>query len=666
MCDNDAMANSGQFLGCKYWFEAYLQKSTLDGDAWNLTLQSILKHIGIGRTLKVVYYIEGNLVHYYFGANKDLVGLSNNLEKISFRQINPDIITLPNPTKSEWLVQFVADGNLLDLRERMGVNRGSTLTAAVLTLRQIGLQTIYCTADIVFEKPGGQYSMARKRLFNLPGRLIAVNFRENEKYAYKKFAKHLNIQKSLHILSSDPSDALMEVETYPYLPQNGFLRLKNYDFDKHSLIIGASGSGKSKFIGLFVDRLLHSTLASNYRIVVIDPHASLEEDLAGYDDTKVVSFSSHDDSTELFAENNTDIAASTELTITLVKSLLGESYTPQVERMLRYSLIALMTAQVMSLNNLKKFLTESDYQTKILEHVRSFIPANIAQYFAEDFHTIAKTQRSTVVVPIIELIDEIQVRSMNTPESSQTSSLAHVVESSRLTVFSLNKVAMGEKAIKTVSGLLIQQLFLLAQARQFNEKIILIIDEVSVIQNPTLAQILAEARKYNLFVFLSQQYFGQIEKPLQDAIFSNVSNYYVFKVSEADARALEGNMTMELPKKMTMEATRIITMEQDLRVPILTELDPQECVVRVSSEGKILPAFRGRTIDFHPTKKTDTSERLKSYTKQHMPTKFVDNPDHATSVEHKKPESYVHQENNLMTVLAMKSSHRNANERNKR
>ena len=73
---------------------------------------------------------------------------------------------------------------------------------------------------------------------------------------------------------------------------------------------------------------------------------------------------------------------------------------------------------------------------------------------------------------------------------------------------------MGEKVVKTVAGLLIQQIFLLAQANAFNQRVILIIDEVSVVQNPALASILSEARKYNLFVFLTQQYFGQIEEDL--------------------------------------------------------------------------------------------------------------------------------------------------------
>lgn len=142
-----------------------------------------------------------------------------------------------------------------------------------------------------------------------------------------------------------------------------------------------------------------------------------------------------------------------------------------------------------------------------------------------------------------------------------------------------------------------------------------------MIQNPALAQILAEARKYNLFVFLTQQYFGQIEKSIRDAIFSNVANYYVFRVSEEDARALEGNLTIELPKEALLEEKEIGNKENELRVRILTSLNTRECLLRLSSNGQILPGIKARTMDFHGAAKKRSVE-LKTYSRTDMPSKF--------------------------------------------
>ena len=111
------------------------------------------------------------------------------------------------------------------------------------------------------------------------------------------------------MLLSDNLNSLFEVDTFPYFSHNYYLNLTSYDFDKHSFIIGASGSGKSKLISLFVDRLQKTALNMNYRVIVIDPHASLAAGFCGYPNTKVVNFSG--ESAELFAGAGADISAAT-------------------------------------------------------------------------------------------------------------------------------------------------------------------------------------------------------------------------------------------------------------------------------------------------------------------------------------------------------------------
>ena len=223
----------------------------------------------------------------------------------------------------------------------------------------------------------------------------------------------------------------------------------------------------------------------------------------------------------------------------------------------------------------------------MVEHVKEFVPQNVTQFFGADFNEL-KTQRYTeAILPLVSMVDEMQLQPLLAAGSDL--SLLTTIQENFLTVFSLNKVSMGEKVVKTVAGLLIQQIFLLAQARQFGQKVILIIDEVSVVQNPALAAILAEARKFNLSVILTQQYFGQIDEELRAAIVSNVINYYVFKVSEEDARKLEGNIQIELPQETVERETKRGLKEADLRVKIMTELSPRECLVRLSANGQLYP-----------------------------------------------------------------------------
>lgn len=616
------MSDSAKHFGYKYWFEMYLLQDDYDHRRWQSILLGIGQYVGLLRNWSIAVHIENNTVHYYVGANKDIGVLSSNLDGVVLRPIDYDQVELPTKSNKESFVQFVTGGNILDVREKYMIKRGKEMTWALFTIRIFDETRSYCRTELAFKNAGGEFSVSQKVGFILPAHLLAVDFLTNTKYMRHKQPQYLDIQKSLRVLRSDNSRAIFEVDTFPYLPKNYYLPLDAYDFDKHSFIIGASGSGKSKLIGLFVHQLLSSPTGNQkYRVVVIDPHASLEEDLSNIKGSNIIRFRGQDDGAELFAGAGTDISAATELTGTLFKSLLADQHNAKLERVLRFSLYVLMTGQVMSLDNLKRFVTDIDYRAQLVEHVSGYVPENIVRFFGSDFNELRTKFYNESISPIVSLVEEMQMQPSLGEQNDDAASLASVISHNPLTVFSLNKVSMGEKVVKTVAGLLIQQIFLLAQARSFNEKVILIIDEVSIVQNPAIAQILAEARKYNLFVFLTQQYFGQIEKALQDAIFTNVSNYYVFRVSEEDARSLEGNLTIELPKESLLSEKEIGNKENELRVRILTSLNSRECLLRLSVDGQILPCVKARTVDFSPGAKQSTTQ-LTEYSQPVVPTKF--------------------------------------------
>lgn len=121
---------------------------------------------------------------------------------------------------------------------------------------------------------------------------------------------------------------------------------------------------------------------------------------------------------------------------------------------------------------------------------------------------------------------------------------------------------------------------------------------------------------------LTQQYFGQVEKDLRDAIFANVFNYYTFKVSEEDARALEGNLNIELPKAIIENEKSKGVSEAEIKVRMMTELHPRECLVRLLSNGQIVPALKVRTMDML-TETAQSHQELKRV-KQALPEKFVE------------------------------------------
>ncbi len=606
----------------KYTFELYILTEQLTAEHWSKLYQALLSRLGVLGKFEITLSCNENVVRFFISCNKDIGPLSNGTEGILLKPAGAEELTVPKTSAKERFLQLVPDGNILDLKEKVAIRSHKDLLFATCKLRAFNSTRAAVVCNLYFKDAHGRWTKASKIMHFFPSTLFAIDFAANARYMKQSIPKFLNVEKSLFMLSSDQTNALFSVDTYPYFMRDYYLHLTSYDFDKHSFIVGASGSGKSKLIGLVVDRLYRTSLKMNYRVIVIDPHSSMAPDLAHITESKVVNFNS--ESTSLFAGAAADISAATELTTTLFKSLMSDSYNPKVDRLLRFSLFVLFTAQAMSLNSLKRFLTEVDLRNQILEHVNGYIPDNINLFFGADFNDMRTKYYNETISPIVSLVDEMQLQPVLVGEGEL--SLAKTIQDNFLTVFSLNKVSMGERVVKTVAGLLIQQIFLLAQAKAFSEKIILIIDEVSVVQNPALTAILAEARKFNLTVVLTQQYLGQIEKDLQDAIFANVFNYYAFKVSEEDARLLEGNINIELPKKLIEQGLKSGLKESDMKVALMTDLHPRECLVRVLANGHIVPAIKARTVDAPAAPLSPAGNQLKQGhfepAKVRLPAKF--------------------------------------------
>lgn len=344
-----------------------------------------------------------------------------------------------------------------------------------------------------------------------------------------------------------------------------------------------------------------------YKVVVIDPHSSLEEDIGGLENTKVIDFESKKNSIDLFMNSKENIVSESEVLLTLFKSLMDKEYNSKLERVLRHSIYLLICIENVSLNNLRDLITDSEFRNKIISKYKAVLPESILNFFLKDFNDLKNKSHQEAISPIVSFIDEMTIFPVFS-NNTKLQSIEEVIKNNFLSIISLNEAVIGEKTTKTISGLVMGQIFNLIQKRCIDEHIIFIIDEVAIIQNPIIKRFLSESRKYNLSLILAGQYFSQVEDDIQKAIFANVVNYYTFRVSREDAVFLSRNMQMEVAVHDSFFA----------KLKILTELANRECVLRVSMQGKVLPAFKARTLNVVsiPRKKEDILEDIQIEEKQ--------------------------------------------------
>ena len=331
--------------------------------------------------------------------------------------------------------------------------------------------------------------------------------------------------------------------------------------------------------------------------MIIDPHASLEKELKYLNKSKTINFQEMESSIDLFLNNTKNTIGTTELLLSLFKNLLANGYNSKLERVLRYSINLLLTCHNFSFNTLRKLLLELEFRNKILQDNEEVLPIQIIEFFLTDFNNLKSKSYGEAISPIISFIDEMQLVPVFQKEI-KNNNLNSVLENNYLTIFSLDRTKFGDKITKTIASLLMQQLLTIIQTKTFNEHLILIVDEVAVVENVILERLLSESRKYGLSLIIAGQYLSQVSNNLQNAIFANTVNYFTFRISKMDATLLSDMLEMELVNENTKEK----------KIQLLTELADRECIARIQNNGKLIPAFRGKTLDFIIDKKKGISK----------------------------------------------------------
>lgn len=561
--------------------EIYLTKNYVSKKEWEDLINVISNYNGLLKNWKIIIENNSNQLRYFIKSDCSLPATINGLNAFLMKNIENNklyysYLSLPFFTNTE--------NNIIDIINYLEIKNKGTLNFIEITFKKLSKNNIKKKIVIYLTKNGN--TKKYRLLLSNPTNILSVDFDNNKRYFFKSAPKYLEINKILHLLSTDINSSIFKIDTFPYLQGDFYLNQNNFSFDKHSVVLGASGTGKSKFLSLLINNIYkNSDLKQRYKIVIIDPHAALEDDIGGI--SRVIDFKTILDSIDLFINNPDDVISSTELLLELFKSLIADQYNSKLERVLRHSIYVLLLDNSFNFSNLRKILLELEYRNFLIKKLKNKLPISVIEFFLTDFNDLKTKAYGEAVSPIIAFIDEMEMIPVFNNQTNEDN-LGKTIYDNFLTLFSLDRTKLGDKVTKTISGLVMQQLLSLIQNHSFNEHIIFIVDEVAVIENPILCRFLAEARKYNLSLILAGQYFSQITDKLKNAIFANVINYYIFRVSKMDANILVDNFNMKIP----LDDTR------DKKIKMLTELNNRECILRIDSNDKLLPAFKASTISY--------------------------------------------------------------------
>lgn len=337
-----------------------------------------------------------------------------------------------------------------------------------------------------------------------------------------------------------------------YDPQKdklSLVRIKEEDRLCHMYVVGATGTGKSKFL----EFLIRQDIEKENGFGIIDPHGDLIEDVKEYlalfhkeeIEEKILYIDPADERYTVYFNplEKTEEALPASIAAELVeafKKIWKDSWGARMEDLMRNTFIALIEAEK-TLVDLPRFLTDEDFRLKILDRI---IHPVAKQYFIR-FNNLSPKTRDEWIESTLNKVNAFladdRIREMFSFKNSSFS-LREIMDSKKILLLKLDRGKLKENA-DLLGSLFMAKIKMAAFSRSDipKEKRIpfyLYIDEFQNFATDSFIETLSEARKYGLALILAHQNLSQLPKHLQDSILANCGIQIYFRLSRKDAEIL--------------------------------------------------------------------------------------------------------------------------------
>lgn len=324
--------------------------------------------------------------------------------------------------------------------------------------------------------------------------------------------------------------------------------IKDQDRLGHIYCIGKTGTGKSTLLLT----MAISDIEVGNGLCIIDPHGDIAETVLNHipkERMQDVIYFNATDSEYSIAFNPLHgikkgefnlVAASL---ISTFKKIWADSWGPRLEHILRFSILTLLHYPRATLLDIQSLLTDPFFRTKILNHVSDHL---ILSFWKNEFEKFPPQLRSEAIAPILNktglLIASLPLRTI-VGQQERSFSMQEVMDGRKILICNLSKGMIGEDASSLLGAMILttMQTAALSRASYPQERRIpfyLYVDEMHSFVTLSFADILAEARKYGLALFLTHQYIEQLSDEIRSAIFGNVGTLISFRVGATDAEYL--------------------------------------------------------------------------------------------------------------------------------
>ncbi len=331
------------------------------------------------------------------------------------------------------------------------------------------------------------------------------------------------------------------------------VHIERDDRRRHMYIIGKTGTGKTEFL----KQMILQDIKNGEGVGVVDPHGDLIEDILQLVPPEraedVILFDPSD--TQRPLGFNMLEAGSEQQRHLAVSSIIGLMYKlfdpnktgiigPRFEHAIRNAMLTCMYTPGATFIEVVRALTDANFVQQLLPAVEDPI---IRRYWTDQIAQTSDFHKSEVLDYIVSKFGRFVTNKLIRNIIGQSASsfdFRTVMDEQKILLVNLAKGKIGEENSSFLGLILVPKILISAMSRQDvpmdqRKDFFLYVDEFQNFATPDFAQILSEARKYRLNLTVANQFIGQMEEEVKNAIFGNVGTLAAFRVGVTDANYLQ-------------------------------------------------------------------------------------------------------------------------------
>ena len=232
-------------------FEIFLQESRVTAEDWQRLVNRITEYDG-NFTIEITF--EANSVEFHLYSQKDLSLLATKLEGFVLKPIEREQTTIGKNSVHKRIGFRLSSKNILELKELEELKRQRIIERVHINYRKILTKNIHSVTVFLRDVSGNNFYSSYFDLNN-PLHYFELDFKNNMKVKKKSVPLYLKIDDVAKLFTHNEEEAFLEVFGFPHFSNSTYFPLNRFEFGKHSLIVGQTGVGKSKFIELFVKNI---------------------------------------------------------------------------------------------------------------------------------------------------------------------------------------------------------------------------------------------------------------------------------------------------------------------------------------------------------------------------------------------------------------------------